>query len=124
MKEIYTSKKIPVIIVEVNILIEQRKDPDSIRKFLFSKFSMSSSYDGIMSCLWDTSNKKIGEMNHFERRNDKWYDEQTRDNIKKISEGKFVKPTDFFIISNKETISTPNHEGNMRIAIGTRKVLN
>ena len=70
MKEIYTSKKIPVIIVEVNILTEQRKDPDSIRKFLFSQFSMSSSYDGIMSSLWDTSNKKIGEMNHYKRRND------------------------------------------------------
>ena len=123
MKEVFTSKKIPIIIVEVNILTEQKKDPDSIRKFLFSHFSMSSSYDGIMSCLWDTSNKKIGDMNHYDRKNDKWYDEKTRDNIKNISKGKFVRPTDFFIVSNIETIKTPNHEGNMRIAIGKRKVL-
>ena len=67
-----------IIIVEVNILTEQKKDPDSIRKFLFSHFSMSSSYDGIMSCLWDTSNKKIGDMNHYDRENDKWYDEKIR----------------------------------------------
>ena len=28
---------------------------------------MSGSYNGIMSCLWDNSNKKEGDMNYYDR---------------------------------------------------------
>ena len=122
LKEVYTNKGIPVIFVEVMVLTEEKKNPDSIRKYLFAQFSMSSSYNGMMTCLWDTSNKKIGECNFYDRKNDKWYDEKIKDNFLKSSKGKFIKPIDYFIFSNKETVSTPNNEGNMKIVIGKKKV--
>ena len=33
-----------------------------------------------MSCLWDTSNKKYGDFNYYDREKNEWYDER----IKKI----------------------------------------
>jgi hypothetical protein len=76
-----------------------------------------------MACLWDTSEKSFGDMNHYDRKNDRWYDEVVRDNFKKISQGKFIKPSDFFVFTNTETVRTPNIENHMRITIGVKKVL-
>ena len=55
MKKIFVDNGIPVIISEVGVLTEQRREKESIRKYLYAEYSMSSSYNGIMSCLWDTS---------------------------------------------------------------------
>ena len=121
MKEVYTSKGIPVVIVEVHVITEQKKEKASIRRYLFTEFSMSNSYEGIMSCLWDTSGH--GSMNHYNRETDKWYDEGIKDNFIKISEGKEIKPRDFFVFTNTETVRTPNIENHMRIYIGVKKVL-
>ena len=74
-----------------------------------------------MSCLWDTSGH--GSMNHYNRETDKWYDEGIKDNFIKISEGKEIKPRDFFVFTNTETVRTPNIENHMRIYIGVKKVL-
>jgi len=120
IKETYMDNGIPVIIVEVGVLTEQQKEPESIRRFLFAVFSMSASYNGIMTCLWDTSKKGAGTMNYYDKEHDLWYDEIIRDNFKKISEGKFVKPSKFFYQSNFETIFTPNPDGNMNIKIGKK----
>ena len=122
LKEFYTNKGIPIIIVEVMVLTKQKKKPDSIRKYLFAEFTMSSSYNGMMSCLWDSSNTKFGEYNFYDRKNDKWYDEKIKDNFLKISKGKFIKPTNYYVYSNKETISTPNSEGKMKLFIGKKRV--
>lgn len=87
---------------------------------------MSGSYNGIMSCIWDSSNKKdkkFGDMNYYDRINNKFYDEIIGQNFKKLSKGKYIKPTDYYIKSNKETITSENPDGIMAINIGTKKVI-
>ena len=64
IKETYPDKGIPIIFSEIGVLTEQKKDPKSIRRFLYAGFSMSAAYSGIMSCLWDTSKKGAGNMNY------------------------------------------------------------
>ena len=120
IKETYTDIGIPVIIIEAGVLTEQQKEPESIRRYLFTVFSMSASYNGIMTCLWDTSKKGAGNMNFYDKEHDVWYDEIIRNNFKQISEGKFVRPSKFSIQTNIETIFTPNPDGNMNIKIGKK----
>ena len=120
MKKIYVDNGIPVIIGEVGVLTEQRREKESIRNYLYAEYSMSSSYNGIMSCLWDTS---IGDMNYYDRVNDKWYDNIIKDNFKKISKGKFVNPRDYYFISNKDTVSGLSPEGAIRMQIGEKKAM-
>ena len=122
MKRTYLDKGIPIIITEIGVLTEQKKELESIREYIYFEFSLSSDLSGIMSCLFDNSNKKYGEMNFYDRENDKWYDEKIGENFKKISKGEYTKPIDYFISTNQETVTTPNNEGHMNIKIGTKKV--
>ena len=52
---------------------------------MYTIFSITSDYDGIMSCLWDTSNKEFGDMNYYDRKNDIWYDKKLKENFVQIS---------------------------------------
>jgi len=61
---------IPIIINEVGVLTEEKKELESIREYLYMIFSIASDYDGIMCCLWDTLNKLFGDMNFYDRTND------------------------------------------------------
>jgi len=70
MKSYFVDKGIPIMINEVGDLTEEKKEIESIREYLYILFSISSDYDGIMCCLWDTSNKLFGEMNLYDRTND------------------------------------------------------
>lgn len=83
---------------------------------------MAQSFDGIMACLLDTSDKKYGVINYYDRINDKWYDEVIRDNFKKISQGDFIKFTDFSFYSNKDTSTYLNSDGNLVIKIGKKRL--
>jgi hypothetical protein len=121
-KEVFIDKGYPIIISEVGVLTEDKKEIESIREYLYSVFSITRSFKGIMSCLWDTSNKKIGIMNYYDRVNDKWYDEIIRDNFMKISEGDFIKFTDFSYYSNKDTATNHNENGYIRLDIGKKKI--
>ena len=121
MKKTYVDKGIPVIVTEVGVITEQKKEKQSIREFLYFEFVMSSISNGIMSCLYDNSNK--GTMNYYDRYNDRWYDEKIGQFLLNISKGNFIRPTDYFIYSNKETVTTPNKEGHMNVKIGTRKAM-
>ena len=121
-KEIFVDKGYPIIISEVGVLTEDIKEISSIREYLYSVFSIAREFSGIMACLWDTSNKKYGIMNYYDRVNDKWYDEVIRDNFKKISQGDFLKFTDFSYYSNKDTVNNLNQYGYLVIKIGTKKV--
>jgi hypothetical protein len=103
MKNNFVSKGIPIIISEVGVLTEERKKLESIREYLYTIFSISSDYDGIMCCLWDTSNKEYGDMNYYDRENDIWYDEILKENFIQISRGKYIKPKDFYIKTHFET---------------------
>ena len=122
IKEIFVDKGYPVIISETGVLTEDKKDINSAREFLYSVFSMTRSFDGIMACLMDTSDKKYGIMNYYDRVNDKWYDEVIRDNFKKLIQGKFLKFTDFSYYSNRDTITNINYSGSLVLKIGKKKV--
>ena len=106
IKRSFLDKGIPVIINEVGVLTEQRKKLESIREYLYVLFSLSLDYDGIMCCLWDTSNKEFGEMNFYDRTNDIWYDEKLKDNFFLISKGKYIKPKDYFINATSESVDS------------------
>ena len=123
LKRYYADKGIPVIITEVGVLTEELKDINSIRYYLNALFSLSSEYNGFMACLWDTSNRNIGTMNYINRDTNQWYDEKLQTKLKKISKGKNVKITDYFIYSYSKTISSVDSNGNMSINIGNKKVL-
>jgi len=123
LKSYYADKGIPVIITEVGVLTEELKDINSIKYYLNALFSLSSEYNGFMTCLWDTSNKNSGNMNYIDRNTNQWYDEKLQANFKKISKGKNVKITDYFIYSYSKTISSVDSNGNMSINIGNKKVL-
>ncbi len=122
-KQIYLDKNIPVIIVEVGVLTEQKKDPQSIANYLHFEFSLSSVYSGIMSCLFDNSNKDKGEMNYYDRENDVWYNERIGENFKAIYHKKFTNPIDYFILSNKDTVSTVTTSDSLIIRFGKKKVI-
>ena len=123
IKKYFVDKGIPVILGEVGVLTEYKKDIISIREYLYAVFSMSSDYNGIMSCLWDTSNKTIGDMNFMNRENYQWYDTKIKNNFKKISKGKYIKPKDYFIYTNSITTTTLDSEDNMNINIGNKKII-
>ena len=123
MNNTFVSKGIPIIISEVGVLTEQRKQLESIREYLYMVFSISSDFDGIMSCLWDTSNKKFGDMNFYNRENDTWYDEKLKENFMQISRGKYVKSKDFFIKTHFETVTMTYIKGGIELKIANRKAL-
>ena len=118
MKKAFIDNGIPVIIGEVGVLTEQAKEIESIIKYLKAVFSMSAAYNGIMSCLWDTSS---GNFNYYDRVNNKWFDETIRDNFQKISKGKYVNPKEFYIISNSDSIESTTPEGSITMSYGLKK---
>ena len=122
MKKAFVDKGIPVILGEVGVLTEEKKDKASIREFLLAEYSFSAAYDGFMSVLWDTSKNTAGDMNFYNRETDKWYDEQIRDNFINIAAGKFVDPTKYFVNSNSDTSNKVDSDGNIQISIGSKKV--
>jgi hypothetical protein len=123
LKRYYADKGIPVIITEVGVVTEELKDIDSINYYLNAIFSLSSEYNGFMTCLMDTSNKNNGNMNYIDRNTNQWYNKKIQTNIKKISKKKNVKISDYFIYSYSKTISSVDSNGNMSINIGKKKVL-
>jgi len=123
MNNTFVSKGIPIIIKEIGVLTEQKKMIESIREYLYTIFSISSDFDGIMPCLWDTSNKVYGDMNFYDRENDIWYDEKLKENFMQISRGKYIKPKDFFIKTNFETVTMTYIQGSIELKISNRKAL-
>ena len=123
MKRCFVDKGIPVIISEVGVLTEEKKEIESIREYLYMLFSLSSDYDGIMCCLWDTSNKIFGNMNFYDRTNDIWYDEKIKRNFLQISKGKNIKPKDYFFNTTFETIDFSLFLNSLLIKFANRKVL-
>ena len=103
MKGCFLDKGIPIIISEVGVLTNEEKKPDSIREFLYVVFSISANYDGVASCLWDTSNKTTGNMNYYNRENNTWYDKKIGNNFKQISKGKYIRPLEYYGKTNSLT---------------------
>ena len=123
LKNFYVNKGIPVVIGEVGVITEESRELSSIREYLYSVFSLSIEYEGIMACLWDTSNKDYGDMNYYNRLTDEWYDNKIKNIFMKISKGNIVKSSDFYIYSNSETISNIEQYEDVYIEYGTKKPL-
>ena len=123
IKKHFVDKGIPVILGEIGVLTEYKKEIESIREYLFFAFSMSASYNGLMTCLLDESNRENGDMNYFDRINYKWFDQKIGENFKRIYRGNFIKPTDYYLSSNKETVTDLSVGGTINLKIGKKKVL-
>ena len=123
MKSYFIDKGIPIIINEVGVLTEEKKEIESIREYLYMIFSISLDYDGIMCCLWDTSNKIVGEINFYDRTNDIWYDEKIRNNFLKISRGKHINPKDYYINTTFESTDIFFNSAEFIISFENKKVL-
>ena len=123
MKSYFVDKGIPIIINEVGVLTEEKKEIESIREYLYMIFSISSDYDGIMCCLWDTSNKIFGEMNFYDRTNDIWYDEKIKNNFLQISRGKYINPKDYYINTTFESTDIFYFAQDLQINFKNKKVL-
>jgi hypothetical protein len=119
----FVDKGIPIIINEVGVLTEEKKEIESIREYLYVIFSISSEYEGIMCCLWDTSNKLFGDMNFYDRTNDIWYDEKIKNNFLQISKGKYIKPKDYYLYTNFESTDYFVYINDLQIFFENKKVL-
>jgi len=123
LQNFYVNKGIPIVIGEVGVITEESKELSSIREYLYSVFSLSNEYEGIMACLWDTSNRNYGNMNYYNRLTDEWYDDKIKNIFMKISKGNNVKLSDFYIYSNLETITNIEQYKNVYIDFGTKSPL-
>ena len=122
LKTIFLDKGIPVIITEVGMMTEQKKENNSIIEFLYVLFSITEEFDGIMSCLWDIS-EKIGEDIYFyNKETNQWKDKKIINNLYKISKLKYIQISEFYIETNLVT-ETETIEGRYLINLETRKPL-
>jgi len=121
LKNFYVNKGIPVVIGEVGVVTEENKELSSIKEYLCSVFSLSFEYEGIMACLWDTSNKNYGDMNYYNRLTDEWYDDKIKNILIKISKGNIVKSADFYIYSNSESVANIEPYEDVNIEFGKKK---
>ena len=123
MKENYINKGIPIIFSEIGVQTESKRDKLSIREYLYSIFSISRNYNGFMPCLWDTSNKKYGNMNYYNRETDEWYDDKIKDIFSELSGNDVVNILDYYITTNIETIYETEDYGYYSIFLNNRKPL-
>jgi len=123
MKRSFVDKGIPIIINKVGVLTEEKKEIKSIREYLYMLFALSFDYDGIMCCLWDTSNRTFGDMNFYDRTNDIWYDEKLKNNFILISKGKYIKPKDYYFNTTFKTSDISFSYDSLIITFENKKVL-
>ena len=130
IKSNFLEKNIPVVITALGVLTEEKKELKSIREYLYSVFSLSMEYNGMMACLWDSSkdikykdNYVSYNMNYYNREEDKWFDEKLQNIILQISRGKYIKLSDYYVKTNKDILIEPNNYGNYYLKIGNRKPL-
>ena len=76
-----------------------------------------------MSCLWDISNKTFGDMNYYNRETNEWYDEKIKNNFLEISKDKYIKTSEYFIMTNLQNITTSDKFGSLILKIGNRKAV-
>jgi hypothetical protein len=120
LKTFFTDKGIPVIITEVGMMTEKRKESNSIIEFLYVLFSITEEYDGIMSCLWDISEKIGADIYFYNKESNTWKDKKLIDNLYKISRFHYIQISEFYIKTNlvTETDPTDNH---LYLNLETRK---
>ena len=123
LKENFAEKGIPVIIGEVGILNDYIKKNNSIEQFLYTLFSMSKEYEGILPCLWDIPmTSSIDKNFYFNKENNKWSDDKYEKIFNKISKGKFIKSFNYYYQTNIETEDIPSN-GYYSIYTGSKRIL-
>jgi hypothetical protein len=78
-----------------------------MREFLYALFSITEEYDGIMSCLWDISEKIGNDIYYYNKEKNQWKDQKIIDNLNKISRLNYVKISEFYIETNSVTEIEP-----------------
>jgi len=104
LKSIFLDRGIPVIFGEIGILSKYNNNISSNREFLYTLFSLSKEFNGIMACLWDNSEKISENNNYYNRETDTWNDEKIKIIINNISKDKQLKSSDFYISTNLEVV--------------------
>ena len=123
MKKNFIDKGFPIIIGEVGILNEYIKKNNSIEQFLYTLFSMSSEYEGILPCLWDIPLvSSVNKNFYFNKENNEWSNDKYKKIFSKISKGKFIKPLDYYYQTNLETEDTSLF-GYFTIYTGTKNII-
>ena len=121
LKRILIDKGYPVVIGEIGIY-NKHIEKNSIRQFLYTIFSISSEYEGILPCLWDISEKIEGDMNYYYNKGtNEWTDKIIGDNFLKISNGNFIKTSKYYFQNNAETDNL-NIYGYIHIDVEFKKV--
>ena len=121
LKRILIDKGFPIVIGEIGIY-NKHEDKSSVRQFLYSIFSISLEYEGILPCLWDISEKIEGNMNYYyNKETNEWTDKMIGENFLKISKGNYIKALKYFYRSNIETESS-NIYRYIHIDVELRKV--
>jgi hypothetical protein len=115
----------PVIIGEVGILNDYIKQDNSIEQFLYTLFSMSYEYDGILPCLWDipiASMTNLVDKNYYlNKNNNEWSNDKYDIIFNKFAKGKFLKSIDYYNITNLET-EDGSYFGYFIIYLGTKRI--
>jgi len=122
LKQNYINEGIPIIYSQVGIITEKDFDINSMKEFLYTIFSISAEYDGIMCCLWDISEKVEGDIYFYNREQNIWRDEKMGDFFINISKGKNIKLSQFYYKTNNETETYTFYNG-LSIEFGTKKPL-
>ena len=121
LKEFFINNGIPVIIGQVGILTDKENNINSFKEFLYVIFSISIETNGIMSCLWDISEKIERDICYYNKEKNVWIDEQIKEIFIKISKRKNVHISEYYYNTKFETESNDNYNY-LEIGIGTRKV--
>ena len=129
MKKNFTDKGFPVIIGEVGILNENIKKNNSIEQFLYTIFSMSNDYEGILPCLWDIPISSMTNMansvhtNYYLNKNNyEWSNHKYGIIFNKFSKGKYPKTFDYYYLTYFESENKP-FLGYLSISIGSKRVV-
>ena len=123
LKKNFIDKGFPVIFGEVGILNDYIKKNNSIEQFLYTLFSMSIEYKGILPCLWDIPFISSNYDNfYFNKESNKWSNDKYAKIFSKISKGKFIKSFGYYYKTNLET-DDYSVFGLYHINIGTKKIL-
>jgi len=123
LKDNFLEKGFPVIIGEVGILNDYIRKNNSIEQFLYTLFSLSYEYEGILPCLWDIPMISSNDNNfYFNKENNKWSDGKYEKIFNKIYKGKFIKSYDYYYQTNLETEDIPFY-GYYSIYSGSKRII-
>ena len=123
LKENFSEKGIPIIIGEVGFLNDYIKKNNSFEQFLYTLFSLSYEYEGILPCLWDIPMTSSNDNNfYFNKENNKWSNGKYEKIFNKISKGKFIKSYDYYYQTNLETEDIPLY-GYYTIYYDTKRII-